>query len=84
MRADLHCGARASDCSGFSRGGAQAAGPWVSGVAERGLRNCGSQALEHRLSGCGPWGLVDWLLNVVGTVCPVLKAGDSLLGMKGK
>lgn len=23
-------------------------------------------------------------LNVVGTVCPVLKAGDSLLGMKGK
>ena len=24
-------------------------------VVARGLRSCGSQALEHRLSGCGAW-----------------------------
>ena len=28
-------------------------GMWVSAVAARGLCSCGSQALEHRLSGCG-------------------------------
>ena len=30
-------------------------GPQASVVAERGLRSCGPQAVEHRLSGCGSW-----------------------------
>ena len=28
-------------------------GPHASVVAERGLRSCGPQAVEHRLDGCG-------------------------------
>ena len=28
-------------------------GPQASVVAERGLRSCGPQAVEHRLDGCG-------------------------------
>ena len=51
--ATLHCGARASHCSGFSRCGAQALGAWASVVAARGLSSCGSRALECRLSSCG-------------------------------
>ena len=30
-------------------------GPHASVVAERGLRGCGPQAVEHRLDGCGAW-----------------------------
>ena len=30
-------------------------GPQASVVAERGLRSCGPQAVEHRLDGCGAW-----------------------------
>ena len=30
-------------------------GPQASVVAERGLRSCGPQAVEHRLDGCGSW-----------------------------
>ena len=30
-------------------------GPQTSVVAERGLRSCGPQAVEHRLDGCGAW-----------------------------
>ena len=46
------CSVRSSHCGGFSCCRAQA-----SEVAARGLSNCGSQALEHRLCSCGPWGL---------------------------
>ena len=30
-------------------------GVWVSVAMARGLSSCGSQALEHRLGGCGAW-----------------------------
>ena len=30
-------------------------GPQASGVAERGLRSCGPQSVDHRLDGCGSW-----------------------------
>ena len=33
--------------------GAYALGPWAAVVAARGLRSCGSQALERRLCSCG-------------------------------
>ena len=51
--ATLRCSARASHCGGFSCCGARALGAWASVVVARGLRSCGSQALEHRLSSCG-------------------------------
>ena len=51
--ATLHCSARASHCSGFSRCGARALGTRASVVAACELSSCGSQALEHRLSSCG-------------------------------
>ena len=51
--ASLHCGARASHCSGFSCCGAWALGAQASVVVARGLSSCGSWALERRLSSCG-------------------------------
>ena len=60
----LLCIAQASCCSGFFCCGAQAWGHWASRVAARGLRSCGSPALEHRLSSGGQraeslWGMWD-------------------------
>ena len=52
----LRCGVRASHCSGFSCCGAQALGTWASIVVAYGLSNCGSWALECRLSSCGTRG----------------------------
>ena len=52
-RAILHCGARASHCSGFSCCRARTIGAQASVVAACGLSSCGSQALEHRFSSCG-------------------------------
>ena len=49
-------GAWASHCRGFSHCGAQAVGERASAVAVRGLRSCGSRALEHRLRSCGTCG----------------------------
>ena len=46
------CGAQASHCCGFSCCGAWTLGRWASVVAMCRLSSCGSQALEHRLSGC--------------------------------
>ena len=45
----------ASHRGGFSRCGARAPGTRVFIVAACGLSSCGSQALEHRLSGRGAW-----------------------------
>ena len=42
--ATLHCGARASHCSGFSSIGAQALGARASVVVACGLSSCGSRA----------------------------------------
>ena len=53
MGATLHCGARASHCSGFSRCRARALGAQASVVVACGLSSCGSRALERRLSSCG-------------------------------
>ena len=52
-RATLHCGARASHCSGFSCCGARALGAWVSVIVAHRLSSCGLRALECRLSSCG-------------------------------
>ena len=49
----LHCGARASHCSGFSCCGARASDTRASVVVACGLSSCGSWALELRLSSCG-------------------------------
>ena len=51
--ATLHCGMRASHCSGFTCCGARALGTRASVVVAHGLRSCGSRALERRLSSCG-------------------------------
>ena len=51
--ATLCCGVWVSHCGGFSYCGAQALGAQASVVVARGLRSCGSQALERRLSSCG-------------------------------
>ena len=48
--ATLHCGARASHCSGFSCGGARALGARASVVVVRGLQSTGSVVVAHRLS----------------------------------
>ena len=53
MGSPLPCGARASHCSGFSCCRAWAPGMQTSVVVARGLRSCGSQAIERRLSSCG-------------------------------
>ena len=50
----LCCGARASHCTGFSCGTAQALGAWASLVAECELGSCGSRAPEHGLRSCEP------------------------------
>ena len=43
-------------CAGATlRCGAQALDAWASVVVARGLRSCGSRALERRLSSCGAW-----------------------------
>ena len=49
----LHCGARASHCSGFSCCTARALGTWASVAVAQRLSSCGSRALERRLSSCG-------------------------------
>ena len=49
----LFIAARASHCSGFFCCGAWALGAQASVVVARGLRSCGSGALECRLSSCG-------------------------------
>ena len=51
--ATLRCSVQASHCGGFSCCRAQAVVVWASIVVARGLSNCGSQALERRLSSCG-------------------------------
>ena len=51
--ATLCCGAQTSHCGSFSCCGARALGAWASVVVARGLSNCGSWAVEHRLSSCG-------------------------------
>ena len=53
--ATLHCGVRASHCSGFFRCGAWVLGTPASEVVARGLSSCGSRALERRISSCGTW-----------------------------
>ena len=60
--------------------GAQALGPWAAVVAARGLHSCGSQALEHRLYGCGALAsllLAMWDLPKSGNqpVSPALAGG---------
>ena len=50
---------------------------WASGAAVCGPSGCGSQAVEHRLSGCGAWAWLlcgMWDLSGLGTepVFPVL------------
>ena len=47
------CGARASQCGGFSCCRAWAIGGRASVAVARGLSSCGSWALECRLSSCG-------------------------------
>ena len=53
--ATLCCDAQASSCGGFSCCGAWVLGAQASVVVVRGLRSCGSLALERRLSSCGAW-----------------------------
>ena len=53
--ATLRCSAQPSHCGGFSCCGARALGARASVVVACGLSNCGSWALEHRLSSCGAW-----------------------------
>ena len=53
--ATLRCGVWASHGSGFSCCRARALVAWASVVVACGLSNCGSQALERRLSSCGTW-----------------------------
>ena len=52
--ANVHCGAWASHCGGFSCCGAQSLGHSGFAVTAHRLRSCGSQALEPRLNSCGP------------------------------
>ena len=54
VRGATLCGARASQCIGFSCG-AWALGSGASVVAADGLSSCGSLAVEHLLSSCGAW-----------------------------
>ena len=49
----LHCGARASHCSGFSCCGAWTLGTQASVAVACELSSCGSRALECRLNSCG-------------------------------
>ena len=49
--ATLHCGARASHCSGFSCCGARALAAQASVVVARGLNSCGMQAQQLRHTG---------------------------------
>ena len=51
-RATLRCGARASNCGGFSYCQTRALCTWASVVAAHGLSSCGLRALEHRISCC--------------------------------
>ena len=77
------CSAWASQFRGFSCCRAQALGTWAIAVAARGLNICGSQALEHRLSGCGVWALVapqhvGTFLDQGSNICLLLWQADSL------
>ena len=47
----LHCGARASDCGGFSCCRAWNPGVWASVVVARGLQSAGSVVVAHKLQG---------------------------------
>ena len=49
------CGAQASHSGGFFVAEHGLCGARASVVAARGLRSCGSWALEHRLRSCGAW-----------------------------
>ena len=51
--ATLGCSEQASPCAGFSCHGAQALGTWASVVTAYGMNDCGSWALEQRLSSYG-------------------------------
>ena len=64
--ATLHCGARASDCSGFSCCGAPALGVRASVVVAHGLSSCGARAQLLR----GMW-------DLPGPVSPALAGGFS-------
>ena len=78
--ATLHCGARASHCSGFSCCRARALGARASVVVARGLSSCVSWALERRLSSCGARaqllrGMWDLPRPGIKPVCPALAGG---------
>ena len=88
-RGYLHCGARASHCSGFSCCRAQALGARASVLVERGLSSCGSWALERRLSSCGTWtwlfcGMWDPPGPGLEPVSPALAGGFSTTASPGK
>ena len=55
-----NCSAWASHWEGFSYCGAQGLGVPVSVFVAPGIRSCGSQVLEHRLSHCGPQAQLLW------------------------
>ena len=79
-QATLHCCARASHCSGFSRCGAWALGAQTSAAAAHGLSGYSSQTIEHRLDSCGAWTLFHGKWDLPGTnPCLLHWKGDSLL-----
>ena len=60
--------------------GARALGAQASAVVACGFRSCGSQALEHRFSSCGPWAsLLHSMWDLPGPglepMCPALAGG---------
>ena len=83
------CGAWASHCSGFSCCEAQVLGMWASVVVARRLSSCSSQAVECRLSSCGPWAyLAHSIRNLprpwIKPVSPVLAGRLSSTAPPGK
>ena len=80
MGATLCCCAQASHCSGFSCCRAWALGMQASVVVAHGVSNCGSQALELRLSSCGAQayllrGMWDLPGPVIEPVSPAVAGG---------
>ena len=75
------CSAWVSHCGDFSCCGAQALGMQASVVVARGLRSCGSQALEHSLSNYGTWlscsVACEILLDQGSNPCPLHWQADS-------
>ena len=83
------CGGWASRCSGISCYGAQALGPWSSGVAARGLICCSLQAPELWFNSCGAWaqslcGLWDLPGPDIEPVSPALAGRFFSTGPPGK